>query len=343
MCRDIEIADLTESTEADFRRLYDERFTPSSNEDVVNVIMANPMRSVKHETGCIAYRNGDVVAIQGILPRRAFWGRKELLVANVAVMAVRKDTDRGFLTGFLRDAVEGFGADLVFGNSAIAGSRKRLVAAVGIKDGPQSCAMLREMDLRSGETRFWRKLRGLKRRMGLIGRCECPTLPSDAEFDLFWQTYLEGNSGLVSSRTARELHWIFDRGLRSGEVIPFALRESGRLVAYAFFRRTDRSGICWRVVDMIALGNDRTRLERLLADAADFLRDDAGAEYVQITGYPDGLQPLLERLFPRASSFGLNKCIWKCLNSPAESLCGNWTNDSGSWFGCPYDGDMCLL
>lgn len=343
MCRDIAIADLTESTEADFRRLYDERFTPSSNEDVVSVIMANPMRAVKRETGRIAYRNGDVVAIQGVLPRRAYWRQKELLVANVAVMAVRKDADRTFLTDFLRDAVEGFGADLVFGNSAIGGSRKRLIAAIGIKDGPQSCTWLREMDLRPGEPRIWRKLRGVRRRMGLIGKCEFPALPSDAELDIFWRTYLEGNCGLVSSRTARELHWVFDHGLKSRDVVPFALRESGRLVAYAFFRRTDRSGACWRVVDMIALGNDLSRLERLLTEAADFLKAHAGAEYVQITGYPDGIQPLLERLFPRASSFGMNKCIWKCLNSSADSLCGNWMRDAGSWFGCPYDGDMCLI
>jgi len=165
----------------------------------------------------------------------------------------------------------------------------------------------------------------------------------DRDFDAFWESYLKGNSGLVSSRTAEELRWVFGSGLPSGEVVLLTARKDDVLQGYAFLRRTDETEVCWRIVDLIALGNDEWILETLIGGASAFLRRRTPATCLQVTGFPTWVQPLLRRLFPKSSSFGFNKCIWAPLTDRARSLCGDWVNAAGGWYSCPYDGDMCLL
>lgn len=340
----------TEETAADFRRLFTERF-PSADAGILNVFLSNPARAEKRECGLIAYgEDGEVKGIQGVLSRCVYVGDARLTVANGVAMAVKKDCDRSFFTDFIRETIRSFDADLFFANTTIPGSRKRLAAAIGTVDGPDSCGIIREHPLRGRFGRLACKFLGKRceRRQEVMSKADGLVLAreleiGDADFNGFWDRYLTGNEGLVSSRTAAELRWVFAKGLESSELILVTARRNGELAGYAFLRRTDKSAACWRIADMIALGNDERILEPLIVAAADCLRRHTPADSFQVTGFPDRLRPLLKRHFPGEASFGFNKCVWAFLSERAKTLCGDWPMARGGWYGSPYDGDMCLI
>jgi len=348
-----------EGTAADFRQLFKDRF-PGVDSGLLDVVLANPARKWHSSCGAIAYsEDGQVIAIQGLIPRVAFQGSHRILVASAVAMAVKKDVDRSFFTGFLSETIRGSGSDLFLANTTIPGSRKRLNAAVGVVDGPLSCAEIRERNVR-GSGFVARAFRKVLAKAGLSGSRNLPTVDepvfargdltltreceiADRNFNDFWEHYLKDNAGLVSSRTAEELRWMFARGLVQGEVVLLTARKGGALQGYAFCRRTDETATCWRVADWIALGNDEKVLSVLVEGAAAFLRRHTPATCLQVTGFPTWVQPLLKRLFPRSVSFGFNKCVWVCLNEKTRDLCGDWVNAPNGWYGCPYDGDMCII
>jgi len=145
----VAVRPLDASTMDDFRMLFSARF-PDGNAEAVEFMLANPACGRGTPTGAVAYdETGSVVAIQGVAPRKACFGQRELAVGLAMAMAVAKDVDRSFFTPFLREAMEASGADMIFGNTAIPGSRRRLQAAIGVLDGPASCAEIRERELRS--------------------------------------------------------------------------------------------------------------------------------------------------------------------------------------------------
>lgn len=340
----------TEATAADFRGLFADRFDADAS--ILDEVLANPARADRPETGLIAYgERGEVVGVMGMMPRVVYWRQTRQMAAAAVAMAVRKDADRSFFTDFIRDAVVATKADIMVANTTIPGSRKRFREAIGISDGPASCAAIRERVLHGRLGRLLRALRGRRslpdgnvRIMASEGVEFARERTIDAPaFDRFWTRYLETNRGLVSSRTAAELGWIFARGLASGETVLVTARRNGALVGHLFCRRTDETASCWRIADMIAVDNDLAVLDALISATERFLRRFTPAACFQVTGFPQGVQPLLERRFPASHPIGFNKCVWKCLNENAESLLGGWTDDGRSWYGCPYDGDMCLI
>ena len=353
-----------ETTCADAKKLFAERFG-AADASLLDFVLANPARAHGEPCGLVGYDDSGVCATFVLLPRRLFW-RNQKLKGDVGVaMARRKDSLRAAFTDFLGRAFAGETADVYFANTSTPPSRKRFVEFIQAVDGPESCCELREWQLRP-EPGF--VVRAIRRVLSLLG-CR-NAAPSSAPvcreavnlgdgfafedgieyfrevsigneaFDSFWSAYLATNEGLVSSRTAAELRWMFQSQLASGESILLTLCEKGRLCGYVVCRRTDATAQCWRVADLIALENDAKRLERLLTVAASYLRLRLRARYFQVTGYPDGIQPLLKRLFPKALPYGWNKCVWQYRNEKARALCGDWVHDGKSWFGCPYDGDM---
>lgn len=350
-----------ENTAEDFRRLFVERF-PGGDVALLDTFLSNPARRGHPSSGSIAYDDdGSVKAILGIVPRKVHCGQRQMLAANGVAISVRKDANRDFFSGFIRDSIMAQGADLYFVNTAIPPSRKRTANALeGLADGPASCAEIRERSVRHPNV-FCRAVHTVLAKLGVSeGAHALPTedevvsasgdrvlsrecVIGEAAFDAFWQAYLKTSVGMVSSRTAEELRWVFGKGLQSGEIVLLTARKGGALQGYAFCRRTDETAACWRVVDLIALENDAKTLTSLVEAATTFLNRRTRANCLQITGFPTWVQPLLRRLFPQSTTFGFNKCIWVCLNERAKGLCGDWVNATGGWYGCPYDGDMCLV
>jgi len=347
-----------ESTASDFKELFVARF-PDGDLRIPELVLTNPARTGGFDTGSVAYdEKGGVAAIHGLFSRNLFLGRQPMKATCGVALAVRKNGNRDFLTSFIRDSILASGADIFFANTSIPGSRKRGAAALNMEDGPASCAEIRERELRSNGI-LARLVRKFGKLLGLDQSARSAIAPYSAEisgltftyetainacdFNSFWERYLEANEGLVTSRTAQELQWMFGRGLGSGEVVLLSARKEGLLQGYAFLRRTDASAVCWRIVDLIALKNDTGILELLVDVASRFLRRRTRATCLQVTGFPVWVQPLLKRLFPASSSFGFNKCIWAFLNEKAKALCGDWVNADQGWYGCPYDGDMCLV
>ena len=353
-----------ETTCADAKKLFAERFG-AADASLLDFVLANPARARGEPCGLVGYDDKGVCSTVVLLPRRLYW-RKQKLKGDVGVaLARREDASREAFVEFLGRAFAGETADVFFVNTAIPPSRKRVGEIIQTVDGPASCCELREWPL-SPEPGF--AARAIARVRSLLGRRDA--VPSSTPvcreavnlgdgfafedgveyfrevsigneaFDSFWSDYLATNEGLVSSRTAAELRWMFQDQLASGESILLTLFEKGRLCGYVVCRRTDATAQCWRVADLIAIENDARRLERLLTVAANYLRLRLRVRYFQVTGYPDGIQPLLKKLFPKASPYGWNKCVWQYRNEKARALCGDWMHDGKSWFGCPYDGDM---
>lgn len=146
-------------------------------------------------------------------------------------------------------------------------------------------------------------------------------------FNGFWQRYLERNRGVVSSRTAEELEWMFGDNIRNGLDILLAAFRDGLMKGYIVVRSAEDGR--WKVMDMIAVGNDPAVLSGLLSGAKKFLRRYTRAAMLRISGFPEFAQPLISRHFPHRRQGGNIPFIYQPYDIPKET----------SWFFGPYDGD----
>jgi hypothetical protein len=153
-------------------------------------------------------------------------------------------------------------------------------------------------------------------------------------FDDFWHRYCETNEGLVSSRSAEELEWIFNDRLASGEIVILGEFKGEDLVGYVALKSAS-NGKRWMIADWIAIKNDTTILVALLKSAVRFLRRKRGAVLLETIGFPDFAEPVLKRCLRFSRKARNNTFLWKFLD-------GKTTIPPNSWFFGPYDGDRCM-
>ena len=174
------------------------------------------------------------------------------------------------------------------------------------------------------------------------GDCEVRRL-LDIDFTLFesfWNTYLDGNQGLVTSRSALELDWVFGDGVRTGREVLLGAFEKGRIIGYVVMT----SGVdgWWRVLDLIALDNDLLCLSLLLVAAKKFLRKRTKAALLSMRGCPPGAECIVRKAFPHYRALGRNPFLWHFTDNSVAKRIGDLTCMKKGWFFGPYDGDACL-
>ena len=149
----------------------------------------------------------------------------------------------------------------------------------------------------------------------------------EVEFNGFWRRYIETNNGIVSSRTAEEIDWMFGENIKSGRDVLLAAYK-GEVMLGDVILRSMADGR-WKIVDMIAVGNEPETLSAMLSAAKKFLRKHTHAVMLRVFGFPAFNQPLLERHFPHHRPGDSVPFVYQSYDIPQKT----------SWFFGPYDGD----
>ena len=359
----IEIKALTEDTLHDAEYVVRARF-PESAITILHKVMRNPLRNLCAEVGDLAYENGRPAAFQAFLGRKMFL-KHERMLGNVGGMTALCENASVEAMIDIRAAAnkDRIGQRLVFGNTQCAATEKMAKKAKAIL-GPESCCWFRYRPVRLWSFVWycfsrkvlkrpipnWAKfdLLGAQPFRWIVGGCVIERVSSfDARFDEFWTRYVAGNEGLVCSRTVEELEWIFGDEIRNGRVVVLGLFEKELLNGYLVLKDEGESGRRWQVMDWVALGNDATRLDALLAAGCRFLKSRTPAMLVESIGFPMFIQGVIKKHLPFRRYAGNNFFSYGYRKPKTEGKefaekCEAVINTPKSWFFGPYDGDMCM-
>ena len=335
---------------------------PADALGVLSKAMSNPARDINEEVGDIAYEDGIPIAFQAVMLRRVFWGQKPLIghVSGLAgvvpgasfkgLMAVRK-------AAHFAQRGRG-GCKIRFGNSHCA-STEQLASVMKRIAGPESCTRFLWKAVRPVDCFLYfirRKIfkasvpkwKPFDTRNSIGFRCakndldirRKPTVDSE-DFDLFFERYLKTNKGLVVSRYARDINWIFEGRVKNGSaVVMMAYKNSfpcGYIVIYG-----GNNARRWQILDLIALDNDCVVLDALLETACMFLRKHTPAMMLETCGFQPSAQPVLRKHLPHARLMGVNAFSYNYIDKEFGVECERSFVASEGWFFGPFDGDLCM-
>ena len=363
---------LTEETLQSAMSVVESRFG-SGGINALRIDMANPIRREFPVAGHIVFKDETPVAFEASILRRMFF-RGEPFLGRVGGLSCRRKNAplRAFL--FALAEVEAFvenlphGRRLSFGNSLC----RETAATACLNDScgrvPMSCSTVLERRIRRIpwlmlRLRYW--LQRVRRKLFKIGLAEkewpeFSTLHSSGYevqreglrvkrlmefrtdlFDGLMARYLETNTGLVSSRTAEELEWLFGERVRNGRAVLLGAFEKGEHVGYVIVD----GGVAsrhWRIVDWFALRNDVLTLEALLKTACCFLKSETPAITLSCEGFPTFVQPLISKYLPHRTTRPYSVFSWTCGKDAAfQAELEKIIDTPQSWFFSPYDGDAC--
>lgn len=324
------------------------------------LILSNPMRRLCMSAGDVAYEKDNPVGFQAAILRRGLVGGQEFLCVVGGMLAMKKEASPVSLVSLMKNTIKPRGGSVLFlANTSIPTSMKmnRLLGVDG--QGVTSCGVVRFAILRFGQfVRFclhgrlprWTAYIG-----DVIGCCLSPfflrsqrtnTVPrqlkefSGEEFNGFWEEYVASADGIVLSRTAEELTWMFSDGLKRGRNVLLTRNAGNRLVGYIVLRAKDRNHSRWLIVDWVALNNDRDILSDLLGDAVRFLRRTVNAAFLESIGFRSDVQDIIHKHLPFTRKAPNNSTIYKAFSNEIDRELKK--ADCHGWFFGPYDGDRCM-
>ena len=321
-------------------------------------MLQNPLRRVCAEAGDVAYENDVPVGFQGAILRKLYIGQKPFLGVVGGMLAMKEGASPVLLFQLMKKTCAPRGGSVFFFANTSNQQSMKLNQALGIKgQGPDSCACVRWRPVKVGnfldfclhgrlpsflrtlgnfvgrllDLLFFRKLRAPATRSVRFSTLDTAAL------DGFWKRYLSSHTGLVSSRTAEELHWLYDVGLANGRYIFLGREDVKGLCGYIVLRCTSLSSGRWIIADWIALDDNSDVLSDLLHDAVCVLRSLAGSAILESVGFPPRAQAILHRHLPFTRKCANNTFIYQ----PTDTTIMLDASDKG-WFFGPYDGDRCL-
>lgn len=348
-----------EETLDDALNVVRDRFDESACRQV-RKLLGNPMRRICPDVGDVAYEEGRPVAFQAAVPRRGYVRDVSFLGIAGGLLAAKRGTSPVTVFNLMEKTnAPRHGSTVVFGNTAIPVSMKlnRMLGVDGV--GCPSCGIVRFAVLRFG--RFlnfcvhgrlppffvqlidW--LGGIVRPF-FFRRARSPTVGSRLEtfnakqFDAFWSEYLKKNDGVVLSRTAEELDWMFGEDLSSGRNLLFTRENGDRLCGYIVVRAMNAERTRWMVADWIALANDKAVLSDLLRDAVRGLRRIRSAAFLECIGFRMDVQEVIHRHLPFKRKAPNNSTNYKAHTPEMKRALED--ADKAGWFFGPYDGDRCM-
>lgn len=291
-------------------------------------ILANPLRRElgSSSAGDIAYQDGKPVAFQAAIVRRLYIGKEPIVGVVGSTLGALPETSPVMLMQLMKRTIAPRnGSVLFFANTANMTSMKmnRLLGVKGA--GPSSCEKIRFTFAVSLP----------------ILRCFIPR-PSavrvdkidKVQFGSFWARYLDSNKGLVASRSAAEIEWMFGDNIARGTDVMLVEYDGSEISGHIVIRES-RNGKRWMIVDMVAIDNNPDVLRSLLNSAVSFLRREKKSVVLESIGFPEYVSMLLKRELPFARKTKNNTFIWSCSAKIQDVM-------DRSWFFGPYDGDRCL-
>ena len=314
----------TTETKDDAFRVIRDRFTEEDCR-IAEKYLRNP---VIGETGAgdIAYDSDKPVGFQAAILRRLYLGRNLFLGTVGGMLAMEENGSPVLLMNLMKASIAPRDGSIFFFANTSNETSMKMNRLLGVRGkGPETCERIRFAPV------FWP--RGFKWILPASHARRLMEFKPEI-FDNFWEKYLSSNKGLVTSRSSKELDWIFRERLQSGEVVILGEFDGEDLLGYIALKFT-RKGRRSLIVDWIALNNDKSVLDSLLVSAIRFLRKESSAILLESIGFPLEEEPILKRRLPFVRRCPNNSFIWKFhdkgMDIPAES-----------WFYGPYDGDRCM-
>lgn len=356
----IEIKPLTEDTLEDAKIVVRSRF----NESAVEILykeMRNPLRSRCAEAGDIAYDNGRPVCFQACILRRLYLKQEEIVGKVGGMTCIREDADVSALIDVRAAACQvRAGSRMGFGNSQNRETARIAHRAKNTVEGPESCtrylwravrpleclAYFVRRKLLKAEVPSWKDFStlgcaGFETKCGGLTIRRIMEVKSDF-YDVLMKRYLETNRGLVCSRTAEEIEWIFGERICRGETVVLGAFDAHGPLGYILMTG-GKTAKRWQIHDWFAVGNDRKTLESLLKTGCAFLKRKTPAMMLEVCGFPSGVQDLLKSYLPHVRQIGHN--TFSCGSKDPElreRLRKMASGELPCWFFGPYDGDICF-
>ena len=149
----------------------------------------------------------------------------------------------------------------------------------------------------------------------------------------FWMRYLESCRGVVLDRTPERIERLFGAAIREKRAAVVIVKEKGQIVGYAVLHAVEVPKLHarrFKIVDLIALRNDRRVLRRLVAKCKWYAAAHGGIvlEYVGACDVFRWKRKALSNTF-----------IWSC----GDDLVAKALEDETTWFFGPYDGDRSMI
>lgn len=347
-----------EKTLDDALSIVDERFGESSCQQA-RLILRNPQRLVCSSAGDVAYDENGPVGFQAAILRKGLVNGRTFHCVVGGMLAMKVDASPVLLVSLMKNTIKPRGeSELFLANTSIPTSMK-MNRLLGVNaQGCPSCGLVRFAVFKWGSfARFcmhgklpvW--IAALGDYFGLLfrplfWRCQRSNstplrlMAFQGEvFDRFWKDYTDTAEGVVLSRTAEELAWIFSDGLANGRNVLLVRRDSERILGYIVLGSKDTAKTRWMVLDWIAIGNDKAVLSDLLRDATIYLRRN-NAVFLESIGFRMDYQDVIHRHLQFTRKAPNNSTIYKAFSD--EVAAEMKTADLRGWFFGPYDGDRCM-
>ena len=316
-----------EHTLADARQVVSDMFSPEAC-PILDKMLANPLRKELGErvAGEIAYQDGCPMAFQGAVLRRLYLGHEPIIGIVGSTLCSRPETSPVLLMQLMKATIKPRGGGvLFFANTANVASMK-MNRMLGVKGGgPVTCERIRFAVTWAPRFLRW-----------ACPKCKAKIYQgiNQSEFDSFWRRYLAGNVGLVASRSAEELNWMFGEGIASGDTILLGHSDEEGLDGYIVLRST-HGGKRWMVMDWIAVRDDEKVLAYLMKSAVRFIRRETSAVFLEMVGFPEAADRIAAMSMAFVRRATNNSYLWQFVS-------GREDVPQGSWFYGPYDGDRAM-
>ena len=348
---------LVDATYNDAKQVVLSRF----NKDAVSVLdmtMANPLRANDPEIGDVIYWKGCPVCFRAANRRKLYFRGRPLLGSVRGLTCIKRDAPAEALV-VLREvqANRSRGCSIAYSNSQCL-ETDRMARASHATPGPRSC------------TRFlWRPIRPFAclayffRRKVLKLPMPCWRAYSTLEdadiqveykgfvvrrfldfdpnfFDVLMEEYLKCNVGLVSSRSAEELRWVYGSRVKSGRVVVLGAIRRSQPCGFVVLK-TDQFARRWMLMDWFAIRNDEMILGMLLDVSIRFLKERTPAIMLETYGFEQRVQHLLQSRLWLRRPYGCNAVSYNFFDQKLENefKVGVGADD---WFWGPWDGDVCM-
>lgn len=329
---------------------------------VAEKVLQNPAHKDGTACGCIGYKDDRPVCMQAEMLRTMYF-RTERTKGLVGGLTCK--VKRGCPLSILLETLDRAGKInnnnylLSFGNTCC-GETAKLCDCSGGHSGPNSCTRylwraIRPFEcvkyfvrrkLLNWEMPKWKSFStfssiGFKtQHAGLTIRRLMEVKPDF--FDVLFLEYVKTNEGIVCSRTAEEVEWIFGERIKCGQCVLLAAFKGDHPVGYIIINVAQTAKRCG-IFDWFALKNNEKILEAILSVACSYLKQYTPAMMLEVCGFPTWIQSLLKYYLPHERRLGNNVFAWSsCDNVFHENVLLPVIDSPKSWFFGPYDGDMCI-
>lgn len=349
----VEIRPFDEGSLVDAQKLVESGFGPSAV-PILHKILANPLRGDGESAGDIVYEDNMPVAFQAAMKRRYFIGAKSFFATLPCMLVALPGHSPANLLSLVECSIsERFDRKMVLGNTAMPVSRK-LHNLLGITGkGPSTCERVQFGVLRIGS--FLRFCSHCRLPKFLAGFMDVPSRVKSywgrqanielwneirvADINGFWARYLKTNSGLVASRTADELRWLFGREMARGTALMGVGRNAvGEVMGYVVVKESGAYPGRWMVVDWIAVDNDKEVLYRLLYDITNtIVKLRPNAFLLESIGFPEDVKSVVKSCLRFSRQIKNNVFAYQAYGTLDVTRSIN-----DGWFFGPIDGDRCI-